>query len=173
MLVDYLWISLLVEWAKAGQALWETGHKWANERVREGPGRGALWKPRSPRFRRSGRSGPRNGSGRTPACLRYRCSEAWSTPAELVVEDSLQRVEVALDVDQRRLQLLHVHCAGKLQVQLVQREQVGQRRGVAHDHHVAPVGADDGAAADVVRGIRNDRQGERGGRGGIDVLAHL
>jgi len=94
-------------------------------------------------------------------------------PLELVVEDPLEVSRWRFDVDQCRLQLLHVHRPGELQVQLVEREQIGQRHGVAHDHHMAPVGADDGGAAHVIGGIGDDRQGERGRRGRIDVLAHL
>src|SRR2546423_791717 len=90
---------------------------------------------------------------------------------EPVFQNTLQDVDLALHVDEGRLQLFHVDGAGELQVQLVQREQVREGHRIAHDHDVAHVGADDRAPAHVVGGVRDDRQGERGGQGRVDVLA--
>src|SRR6266446_3550531 len=92
---------------------------------------------------------------------------------QLVLEDALEDVQVALDVDESRLHPLHVQRARELEVQLVKRQQEGECHAVAHHHHVALVRLDDGAAAHVVGGVRDDRQ--RKGRRDIrvDVLAHL
>src|SRR6266852_5956833 len=78
-----------------------------------------------------------------------------------------------LHVDEGRLELLHVHRARELEVELIEGEQVGEGHRVADDHHVPAVRADDGAAAHVVGGVGDDRQREGGGRRRIDVLADL
>src|SRR2546423_206405 len=90
-----------------------------------------------------------------------------------VFQNTLQDVDLALHVDEGGLQLFHVDGAGELQVQLVQREQVREGHRIAHDHHVAHVGADDRAPAHVVGGVRDYRKGERSGQGWVDVLADL
>src|SRR5690242_57017 len=43
---------------------------------------------------------------------------------DLVLEDALEDVDLALDVDERRLELVHVDRPSKLEVQLVQRQEV-------------------------------------------------
>jgi hypothetical protein len=103
-------------------------------------------------------------AARTLACQRA---------LDFVLEDSFQHVDLALDVDQRGLEPFHVDGARELQVQLIERQEVGQGHGVADDHHVPVMSGDDRAAAHVVRGIRDHGQ-RKGCRGaGIDVLADL
>src|SRR5260221_4068155 len=94
-------------------------------------------------------------------------------PLQLVLEDALEHVQVAFDVDEGRLHPLHVQRARELEVQLVKRQQVGEGHAVANDHHVALVRLDDGAAAHVVGGVGDDRQGKCRGDVLVDVLAHL
>src|SRR5438477_7001093 len=81
MWVDYLWTTLVTEWAQALDLLWETGHNRPTELNREGPDSEALWKPPTAPFRTPGRFEPPIGSWPTPACPRYRCSGAWSGPS--------------------------------------------------------------------------------------------
>src|SRR6266550_9123552 len=185
MLVEYLWISLVTSWAQAGQGLGK-GAQIASllDRVDQGQTErfcGNL------AFRTGGICGHgfpgrfgdlhslRRGSnlGRSLLALAVGVLEHGQRALNFVLEDSLEDVHLALDVDEAGLQLLHVDAAGELQVELIEGEEIRQRHRVADDHHVPAVGVDDGAATHVVGRVRDHRQRKRSGRRRVDVLADL
>src|SRR5581483_6642931 len=188
MWVDYLWITLRVSWAQAGQGLGITGQNALLDLVDEGEREGLRFATRFGLTDRCGKlvesrlrrrvldlDAARGGADprRDLLALAVGVLEHRHRPLKLVLQDVLEHVEVAFDVDERRLHLLHVNGPGELEVELVQGEQVRQRHAVADDHDVLLVGVDDGAAADVVRRVGDDRESEWRSRLRVDVLADL
>src|SRR5450759_4130194 len=121
MWVDYLWTTLRPSWAQAAEGLWESVQNRPSELIRLKRAGCCLWKGFPDLFRSSGRFGRRPGSGRDLLALAVGVLEHRDRPLELVLEHALKGVQVALHVDERRLELLHVDGARELQVQLVER----------------------------------------------------
>src|SRR5438046_260425 len=185
MLVEYLWISLVTSWAQAGQGLGESAQIGSLlDRVDQGQTERFCGKLVSRTGGICGNGFPGRfgdlhslcgGSnlGRGLLALGVGVLEHGQRALNLVLQNALEDVHLALDVDEPGLQLLHVDAACELQVELVEGEEVRQRHGVADDHHVPAVGVDDGAATHVVGRVRDHRQRKRSGRRRVDVLADL